>query len=75
MNVEYNQLKSLFQSGGGEQVDEHGYSKYPGNINSFVIDAGRYFETLTKTKGVISEFINPKYADETKTKFKSSARL
>lgn len=35
----------------------------------------RYRETLTKTQGVISEFINPKYADATKTKFKSAARL
>lgn len=56
-------------------MDESGYSKYPGNINSFVIHVEKYFQTLTKTKGVISEFINPKYADETKTKFKSSARL
>lgn len=57
VNVEYNQLKSLFQEGGGEEVDTHGYSKYPGNINSFVIDVDRYHETLTKTKGVICTFI------------------
>ena len=28
-----------------------------------------------KTGGLVPEFINPKYADETKTKFKSPTRL
>lgn len=53
INVEYNQVKGLFAQKGGEEVDEQGYSKYPGNINSFVISLERYHETLTKTKGVI----------------------
>lgn len=30
---------------------------------------------LKRTHGLINEFINPKYADSTKTKFKSSTRL
>jgi len=30
---------------------------------------------LKESKGIIAEFVNPKYADETRTKFKSSARL
>lgn len=30
---------------------------------------------LKRTQGLINEFINPKYADATKTKFKSSTRL
>lgn len=75
VNVEYNQLKGLFAEHGGEETNEEGYSKYPGNTNCFVINAARYDETLTRTKGEIAEFINPKYADETKTSFKSSARL
>ncbi|EGR28427.1 hypothetical protein IMG5_175820 [Ichthyophthirius multifiliis] len=34
-----------------------------------------YHHTLEKTKGNISEFINPKYADASKTVFKSATRL
>ncbi len=34
-----------------------------------------YCEVLTKTEGVIAEFVNPKYTDGTKTKFKSPTRL
>lgn len=30
---------------------------------------------MIRTKGVITEFVNPKYADETKTKFKAPTRL
>lgn len=30
---------------------------------------------LNRSKGLIAEFINPKYADATKTAFKSSTRL
>lgn len=56
--MEYNQLKSLFKEGGGEEVDEDGYSKYPGNINSFVIHVEKYFKTLAKTKGVICKHLS-----------------
>jgi UDP-sugar pyrophosphorylase len=34
-----------------------------------------FHAVLKETGGAISEFINPKYADSTKTKFKSSTRL
>jgi len=34
-----------------------------------------YLKALDKTKGLIPEFVNPKYADEAKTKFKSPTRL
>lgn len=30
---------------------------------------------MDETKGLINEFINPKYADSTKTVFKSATRL
>lgn len=30
---------------------------------------------MIRTKGVITEFVNPKYADDTKTKFKAPTRL
>ena len=36
---------------------------------------GPYMATLVKTKGVMAEFVNPKYADAEKTKFKKPTRL
>ncbi|KRX00750.1 hypothetical protein PPERSA_03010 [Pseudocohnilembus persalinus] len=74
INVEYNQLESLFE-GQKEPVDIKGYSRYPGNTNTLLFRLPEYSTTLTKTDGVIPEFINPKYADETKTVFKSPTRL
>lgn len=47
----------------------------PGNINQLVLKLSTYCEQLAKHGGVISEFVNPKYADATKTTFKSSTRL
>lgn len=74
LNVEYNQLGGLLKNK-GEPVDTFGYSKYPGNINSLVISIPEYVVQLEKNKGCISEFINPKYGDKTKTFFSSPARL
>jgi UDP-sugar pyrophosphorylase len=34
-----------------------------------------YIVNLEKTKGVIPEFVNPKYADDTRNKFKAPTRL
>jgi len=75
INVEYNQLDGLFKAIGGEKVDAHGYSVYPGNINCLVFSIPEYLHTLNETQGCIAEFINPKYADSTKTKFKTPTRL
>jgi len=75
INVEYNQLDALFKSMGGEKIDEHGFSIYPGNINCLVFSVPEYLQILTETQGCIAEFINPKYEDTTKTKFKTPTRL
>ena len=75
INVEYNQLSSLFKTSGGEKLDAQGYSTFPGNINCLVFSVPEFAKTLEQTQGSISEFINPKYADATKTKFKSATRL
>lgn len=75
LNVEYNQLDPLMKSVGGEPVDEKGFSKYPGNINCLLFSLQEYNTVLKETKGLIAEFINPKYVDATKTAFKSSSRL
>ncbi|KAM6543980.1 hypothetical protein CsatB_008427 [Cannabis sativa] len=78
INVEYNQLDPLLRATGHPDGDvncETGYSPYPGNINQLILELGPYIEELTKTKGGIKEFVNPKYKDASKTSFKSSTRL
>ena len=73
INVEDNQLSSVLK--GEEKLDEKGYSIYPGNTNTLLFDLKRYVPILEKTSGIVTEFVNPKYADETKTKFKFPTRL
>jgi len=70
------------KANGGEVIDSEGFSTLPGNTNNLVLKLPNYHFVLERTKGQIckiianvAEFINPKYADHTKTKFKSSARL
>lgn len=78
INVEYNQLDPLLRATGhvdGDVNDETGYSPYPGNINQLILRLGPYIEELSRTKGAITEFVNPKYKDSSKTSFKSSTRL
>ena len=45
------------------------------NINQLVLKLEPYVVQLEKSGGVIAEFVNPKYADATRTAFKSSTRL
>ncbi|XP_021896375.1 UDP-sugar pyrophosphorylase [Carica papaya] len=78
INVEYNQLDPLLKATGfpdGDVNCETGYSPFPGNINQLILELGPYIEELTKTRGAIKEFVNPKYKDASKTSFKSSTRL
>lgn len=78
VNVEYNQLDPLLRSTinpEGDVNDATGWSPFPGNLNQLVLKLDTYVAELNKSGGVISEFVNPKYADATKTKFKSSTRL
>ncbi len=77
INVEYNQLGPLLKAKwekGGDVPNETGFSYFPGNTNTLVFKLPEYVENLEKTKGVIPEFVNPKYADETRTKFKAPTR-
>ena len=53
--------------------DEHGCCA--GNINQLLLKAESYLPALEATQGVIAEFVNPKYKDDTRTAFKSSTRL
>jgi len=76
--VEYNQLDPLLRAAGnseGDVADATGFSPFPGNMNTLVIALEPYLATLERTGGLIAEFVNPKYADASRTKFKSSTRL
>ena len=56
VNVEYNQLAALLEEGDVNDP-ETGYSKYPGNTNSFIIDNDVYQVVMAKYKGAIPEFV------------------
>jgi UDP-sugar pyrophosphorylase len=79
VNVEYNQLDPLLRSSGFPEGDvndkEIGFSPFPGNINQLLFNLESYSEVLERTKGIMPEFVNPKYKDDTKTVFKKPARL
>ena len=78
VNVEYNQLDPLLRSKwneNGDVADENGLSHFPGNINVLIFRLEPFVANLKETGGLIPEFVNPKYADATKTKFKSATRL
>ena len=77
-NVEYNQLEALLKekyNKEGDVPNKDGISDFPGNINVIIFKLDTYIKALEETKGLIPEFVNPKYTDETRTKFKSPTRL
>ena len=61
----------------GDVADpQTGYSPFPGNANNIVIEMSAYAKTLRgEDQGVVLEFVNPKYKDETRTEFKKPTRL
>jgi len=80
LNVEYNQLDGMLRASGfpgGDAAREggDGYSPFPGGINALVVDLETLCNVLDETNGQMPEFVNPKYADATKDKFKSPTRL
>jgi len=80
INVEYNQLDPLLRtaekSKNGDTNDEKtGFSPFPGNINQLLFNAEEYLEALEECEGIMPEFVNPKYKDVAKTKFKKPTRL
>lgn len=78
INVEYNQLDPLLRTQGeGDVPDEKtGYSPFPGNANNLILEMGAYAKTLRgEDQGVVLEFVNPKYKDDTRTEFKKPTRL
>lgn len=79
INVEYNQLDPLLRASGFPDGDVNdpktGYSPFPGNINQLLFRLDAYVEVLERTKGLMPEFVNPKYSDDSKTTFKKPTRL
>lgn len=79
MNVEYNQLDPLLRATGYRNGDVNdkktGFSPFPGNINQLLFQLKPYSDALERTKGLMPEFVNPKYKDDAKTIFKKPTRL
>jgi len=59
----------------GDIPNDKGYSHFPGNTNTLVFKIPEYVENLTRTGGVIPEFVNPKYANAERSVFKAPTRL
>jgi UDP-sugar pyrophosphorylase len=59
----------------GDVNSADGFSAFPGNMNELVFNLASYHKALSHTGGLISEFVNPKYADASRTTFKSPCRL
>jgi len=78
LNVEYNQLDPLLRATvnpGGDVAGENGFSIFPGNINVLLVRAEPYVRVLKETRGIIAEFVNPKYTDAGRGSFKKPTRL
>ena len=80
INVEYNQIDAMLRGteefrDGDVNQPETGFSLWPGNINELIFKLSTYNAALECSGGQVPEFVNPKYTDETKTKFKSPTRL
>ena len=77
-NIEYNQLDSLFKekyNGIGDIPNKDGFCDFPGNLNVLVFNLKPHLNVISETKGLVPEFVNPKYVDETRKKFKAPTRL
>ena len=78
--VEYNQLQPLLKATGGKyaQGDANGadgYSPFPGNTNAIFAALPMYVAVLTRTGGMVPEFVNPKYKKGDGAGFQSPTRL
>jgi UDP-sugar pyrophosphorylase len=77
-NIEYNQLDSLFKekyNGKGDVPNENGFCDFPGNLNVLVFKLDTYLNIIEESQGLVPEFVNPKYVDDTRKRFKAPTRL
>ena len=78
--MEYNQLDPLLRATeefkeGDVNDEKTGCSPFPGNINQLLFRLDAYNKILDRTKGVMPDFVNPKYKDAAKKVFKKPTRL
>ena len=70
----YNLFDSLLKDryNGNEDVPNHNnlFYNFPGNLNVIVFKLKPYLNIIEEMKGLVPEFVNPKYEDKTRTKFK-----
>ena len=77
-NVEYSFVDSLLKdryNGKGDVPNDKGLCDFPGNLNVIAFKLKIYLNIIEEKKGLAPEFVNPKYTDETRTKFKHSTGL
>ena len=80
-NVEYNLLDPMLRASpalypdGDVNDSATGFSPFPGNMNQLIFKLSTYVDTLNQHMGLVPEFVNPKYKDETRTSFKKPTRL
>ncbi len=75
INVEYNQIESIIKGINGKGKKKGEASSFPGNANTLLFKLDVYNQTLEKSKGIIPEFVNPKYTDKSRQILRSSTRL
>ena len=68
-------LRATGHKDGDVNDPKTGFSPYPGNINQLLFRVDDYVDILERTKGLMPEFVNPKYKDDAKTVFKKPTRL
>ena len=77
--VEYNQLAPLLIATTNPDGDVNdpatGFSPFPGNLNQLIFAIQPYAAVLERTGGLVPEFVNPKYADEARSRFTKPTRL
>ena len=61
-NVEYNQLEDVIRN----TIDPRGDfaecdCRFPGNCNNLCMNIHEYLRVITKSHGIVPEFVNPKY--------------
>ena len=77
-NVEYNLVNTLLKdnyNGKGDIANESGFCDFPGNLNVLVFKLDPYLKILEETQGLVPEFVNPKYINDSRNQFKSPTRL
>ncbi|EPY43103.1 UDP-sugar pyrophosphorylase [Angomonas deanei] len=76
-NAQNDKNSALYQLLHSSESSKKGVSPFPGNINTLLFHLDAYRRALQSSKGMVPEFINPKYAKnkDGQLVFKSPARI